>query len=72
MLWEGRLSWTLALVREKRGSLHLEVRHAVSTSALLFPFPGPVHSACGGGTSSRVRDEPATGPFWLDEKVGCV
>jgi len=53
-----------------RGHVHLEVRQAVNTSALLFPFPGPVHSAGGVGTSSRVREDPATGPSWFEAKVG--
>jgi len=44
------------------GYAHLEVRQAVNTSALLFPFPGPAHSAGGAGRSSRVREDPATGP----------
>lgn len=44
-------------------SIHREVRQAVNTSALLFPLPGPVHSATGAGASWRMREDPATGPF---------
>jgi hypothetical protein len=64
---------TSQIREDRRLDVHLEVRHALRTSALLFPFPGPVHSGAGAaGMSRRFRDDPATGPFWFEGNVSFV
>jgi hypothetical protein len=57
----------------ERGNIHWDDLHALRTSALLLPLPGPIHSGAGvgidAGAASLDLDELATGTFWLEAKV---